>query len=93
MPISHMMRRWKEEIGSRSRRAPAFTVAASSFLPCEHGQASSNQGFKGRVAVLFERLLLGGEKKFLASPGSRGIESQNTFYESVSLTRQTVDRP
>ena len=40
MPMSPMMRRWKEEMGRRSRRAPAFTVAGRLFLPGEYGEAA-----------------------------------------------------
>ena len=79
MPISHMMRRWKEEIGSRSRRAPAFTVAASSFLLCEQGDAPGGQSFKCCVAVLVKGSLLGGEKEFLAASNRRWIEVKNSL--------------
>src|ERR1700682_5929200 len=33
MPISHMMRRWNEEIGRRSRRVPALAVTFSLTSP------------------------------------------------------------
>src|SRR5260370_40070406 len=33
MPISHMMRRWNEEIGSRSRHAPELGVTFSLTSP------------------------------------------------------------
>ena len=43
-----------------------------------------------RMAVLFKRLLLGSEKKFLAAPRGRGIKTKNAFHQSVGLTPQTV---
>ena len=85
------MRRWKEEIGSRSRRAPAFTVAAGSFLIGEYSHASGGQRFKRGPAVLVKPILLGGEKEFLTAPDRRRIELKNTIDESVGLTCQKVD--
>src|SRR5579864_7316460 len=92
MPMSHMIRRWKEEIGSRSSRTPALTVAVavSSLFIGEHGHASGNQRFNRGAAVLVKRVLLGSEKKFLAAPDSRWIELKNTLDESVGLNFQAV---
>src|SRR5580692_1872103 len=90
MPMSHKIRRWNEEIGSRSRRAPAFAVAASSLLPCEHGQAAHGQSFDRQTAILGKVVLLGGLEEFLAPPHRGRIELKNALDNGIGLLRQTI---
>src|ERR1700731_145149 len=92
MPMSHRIRRWKEEMGSRSRRAPAFAVAASSLLPCEHGQAAHGQSIDGQTAILGKVILLGGLKKLLAASRRSRVELKNTLGQSIRLPGQTISR-
>src|SRR5258705_9819349 len=82
-PISHMIRRWNEEIGSRSRRAPAFAGAASLFLLREDGHAANRQRLNGQTAILVKGILLRREEKLLA--GARGIriELQDSFDSGI----------
>src|SRR5580693_254499 len=91
MPMSHRIRRWKEEMGSRSRRAPAFTVAASSLLPCENVQAAHGESFDRQTAILGKVVLLGGLEKFLAASHRSRVELQNALDQSIRLPRQTID--
>src|SRR6266851_3188375 len=91
-PISHMIRRWKEESGSRSSRAPAFTGTASSLLPRKHGHAAHRQGFRGQTAVLVERILLRGLEKFLAVPRGVRIEAQDALDDRLDVGRQFICR-
>src|SRR5579863_6388522 len=83
-----MMRRWNEDIGNRSRRAPAFTRTVRSLLPRQHSQAAHGQGLGGQAAVLVEGILQRGLKKFLAVPRGRGIEAQDAFDEVIDIRRQ-----
>src|SRR5580692_7826786 len=83
--MSHMIRRWKEDSGRRSSRAPAFTGTAGSLLPREHGQAARRQGFRGQTAVLVERVLLHRLKKFLAGPCGIRIETQDAFDDGIDI--------
>src|SRR6202162_6684065 len=64
MPMRPMMRRWKEEMGRRSRRAPAFTVAGRLFLTGEDGQAADGQDFSGPATILFKKIFRGDGEKF-----------------------------
>src|ERR1700676_1549040 len=92
MPMSHRIRRWKEEMGSRSRRAPAFAVAASSLPPGEHGQAAHGQSVDGQTAILGKVVLLGGLEKFLAAPHGSRVELKNGLDQSIGFARQTISR-
>src|ERR1700719_2667905 len=92
MPISHKIRRWNEETGSRSRRAPAFAVAASSFPPGKHGQAAYGQSFDGQTAILGKVVLLGGLEKFLAALRRSRVELKNSLDQSIGLPGQTISR-
>src|ERR1700674_1416295 len=92
MPISHRIRRWNEEIGSRSRRAPAFAVAASSFLPGEHGQATHGQSLDGQSTILVKAVLLRALKKFLAAPRGRRVQLKNALHQRIRLLSQTISR-
>src|ERR1700674_2512548 len=92
MPISHRIRRWNEEIGSRSRRAPAFAVAASSFLPGKHGHAAHSQSIDSEAAILAKVVLLGGLEKFLAAPRRSRIGPKDALDQSISLRGQTISR-
>src|ERR1700692_1796648 len=85
-PISHMIRRWKEDSGSRSSRAPAFTgTAGSLLLPREHGHATDRQGFRGQTAVLVERVLLRRLEKFLAVARGIQIETQDASDDGIDV--------
>src|ERR1700681_3780619 len=84
-PISHMIRRWKEESGSRSSRAPAFTVTAGSLLPRERGHAARRQRFRGQTAVLVKRVLLRGQEKFLAAPRGIRFETQDALDDGIDV--------
>src|ERR1700676_2763636 len=91
-PISHMIRRWNDEIGSRSSRAPAFTGAASLFLLRDDGHAADRQRLNGQTAILIKGILLRREEKFLA--GSRGIrfELQDSFDQRIGIGCETPGR-
>src|SRR5580700_8020689 len=91
-PINHIIRRWKEEIGSRSRRAPAFTGTADSLLPCEEGHAADCQGFNGQPAVLVKGILLRSLEKFLAAPRGSWVEPENAIDESIGLASKSIGR-
>src|SRR6266851_7794139 len=91
-PISHMIRRWKEDSGSRSSRAPAFTGTASSLLPRKHGHAAYRQGFRGQTAVLIERVLLRRLEKFLAVPRGVRVEAQDALDDRIDVGRQFIYR-
>src|ERR1700675_2614849 len=91
-PISSMMRRWKLEMGRRSRRAPESAVTASSLLPREQGQAAFRQSVNCMTAVLVEEVLLGVEKKVLAAAYSRRVEPQDALNESVGFGREAIRR-
>src|ERR1700724_1891728 len=86
MPMRPMMRRWKEEMGRRSRGGPAFTVAVAGrlfggrlFLPGEDGEAANGEDFGGQAAILFEGILRGDVKEFFAFAGSGGVEFQDSL--------------
>src|ERR1700733_13984190 len=87
-----MMRRWKEEIGRRSSRAPAFTGTARSLLPREHSQAAHRQRFGGQAAVLVKRILLRRQEKFLTVPRGIRIEPQNALDEGIDVGGKRGDR-
>jgi hypothetical protein len=87
-----MIRRWKEESGSRSSRAPAFTGTAGSLLPREHGQAARRQGFCGQTAVLVERVLLRRQEKFLAVPRGVGIKTQDALDDGIDVGCEITHR-
>src|SRR5713226_793725 len=84
-PTSHIIRRWKLEIGSRSRRAPESAVTANSLLPREQRQAALPQGIYGETAVLIKRVLLGVQKKVFAAARGGRIELQDALDESVGF--------
>src|ERR1700680_2753723 len=77
------MRRGKEEMGRRSRRAPALTVKSGSLFPREGGHGAGGEGFDGEAAVFFEGVGLRGEEEFFAAAGGAGIEFQDAGDESV----------
>src|ERR1700692_567749 len=91
-PMSHMIRRWKEESGSRSSRAPAFTGIVGSLLPREHGQAADRQGFSGQTAILVKGILLRGLEKFLAVSRGIRIETQDAFDEVIDVGSESARR-
>src|SRR5258708_5463316 len=73
MLMSVRMRRWKEEMGRRSRRAPALTLKSDSLFPREGGHGACGEGFDGQGAIFFESVGLRGEEKvFAAAGGGRG---------------------
>src|SRR5882762_7518924 len=90
VPISSMIRRWKMEMGSRSRRAPESAVTVSSLLPRERGQATFRQGINGKTTVPGEGVLLGVEKKAFAEAHGGRVEPQDTLDESVSFGRKAI---
>src|ERR1700724_2240072 len=90
MPISHRIRRWNEEMGSRSRRGPAFAVAASSFPPGEHGQAAHGQSVNGQTAILGKVVLLGSLEKLLAASRRSRFELKNALNQRIGLSSQTI---
>src|ERR1700730_13792047 len=90
--MSHMIRRWKEDSGNRSSRAPAFTRTAGSRLPREHGQAACRQGFRGQTAVLVERILLRRLEKFLAGPRGIRIETQDALDDGIDIGCESARR-
>src|SRR6266404_5626928 len=90
VPISSIIRRWKVEMGSRSRRAPESAVTASSLLPRERSQAAFRQGINGETAVPVEGVLLGVEKKAFAPAHGGRVEPQDTLYESFGFGRKAI---
>src|SRR6202035_3720620 len=90
MPISHSIRRWNEEIGRRSSRAPAFTLVGRSFPPGENVHASHRQSFDCEAAILFEGVLLSHHEKFLAAPSRGRIEFENALDQGIGLSGQTI---
>src|SRR5258708_20554653 len=73
MLMSVRMRRWKEEMGRRSRRAPALTLKSDSLFPREGGHGACGEGFDGQGTIFFESVGLRGEEKvFAAAGGGRG---------------------
>src|SRR5882762_8160202 len=91
-PISSMMRRWKPEMGRRSRRAPESAVTARSLFPREHGQAAFGQGIDGETAVLVKGVLLGVEKKFFTAAHGPGVKPHDALDEGVGFRRKSVGR-
>src|SRR5712671_3378180 len=91
-PISHMIRRWNEERGSRSSRAPAFACAASLFLLRDDGHAANRQRVNGQTAILVKGVLLRCEEKFLAGPRGIRIELQDSFRKRIGIGFETPDR-
>src|SRR6267143_683909 len=88
VPMSSMIRRWKVEMGSRSRRAPESAVTVSSLLPRERGQAAFRQGINGKTTVPGEGVLLGVEKKAFAAAHGGRLEPQDALDESVGFGRK-----
>src|ERR1700737_1018939 len=84
-PIDHIIRRWNEEMGSRSRRAPAFTGTASLFLLREHGHAADRQSLNGEAAVLVKGILQSRLKKFFTVSSSVGIQLKYALYEGIGI--------
>src|SRR5713226_415619 len=91
-PISHIIRRWNEEMGSRSSRAPAFTGTASLFLLREDGHATDRQGFNGQAAVLVKGVLLRRLEKFLAIPRGIRFKLKYAFDEGIGISCETPGR-
>src|SRR5690348_5470920 len=84
-PISHMIRRWNDEIGSRSSRAPALTGAASLFLLGHDGHAAHRQSLNGQAAILVKGVLLRGQEKLFAGSRRMGIEFQYSFDQRIGV--------
>src|ERR1700716_3358000 len=84
-PINHIIRRWNEEMGSRSRRAPAFTGTASLFLLREHGHAADRQSLNGEAAILVKGILQSRLKKFLAVSSGVGIQLKYALYKCIDI--------
>src|SRR5215469_6969688 len=90
MPISHRIRRWNEEIGSRSNRAPALTGVSSSFLPRYPRKTVEGQGLGCQPAVLVKGILLSCLKELLAPSRSGGIEFENAVDQCVRVAAQPL---
>src|SRR6266568_476964 len=84
-PISHIIRRWNEEMGSRSSRAPAFTGTPGLFLLREDGHAADRQGFHGQAAVLVKGVLLRRLKKILAASNGIRFQLKYAFDQGVGI--------
>src|SRR5260370_14836861 len=89
-PISSMMRRWKLEMGRRSRRAPESAVTASSLLPREQSQAAFCQGIDGETTVLIEGVLLGVKKEVFTTAYRGRVEPQDALDEGVGFGRKPI---
>src|SRR5258705_6372683 len=85
MLMSVRMRRWKEEMGRRSRRAPALTFKSDSLFPREGGHGACGEGFDGQGAIFFESVGLRGEEKVFAAAGGGSIEFQDADDEGVGF--------
>src|ERR1700737_5225767 len=92
-PINHIIRRWNEEMGRRSRRAPAFTGTASLFLLREDGQAADRQSLNGEAAILVKGVLLRRHEKFLAVSRGIRIELKYAFDKGIGIGCKTPRRP
>src|ERR1700676_4430259 len=92
MPMSHMIRRWNEETGSRSRRAPALAVTTSLFRLREQGHTADRQGFNSQSAVLVKGVLLGCLEEFLAASRGSRIELTDTLDDNIRVADQAVGR-
>src|SRR5215470_7269691 len=79
-------------MGSRSRRAPAFTIKTGSFPLVQHGKAAFRQSVDGPLAVLIVGILLRRKKEFFAAPDRLRIEAQNAPDEGVGLSDQLFGR-
>src|SRR5260370_25592705 len=90
VPISSMMRRWKVEMGRRSRRAPESAVTASSLLPREQSQAAFCQGIDGETTVLIEGVLLGVKKEVFTTAYRGRVEPQDALDEDVGFGRKPI---
>src|SRR5260370_7439815 len=90
VPISSMMRRWKVEMGRRSRRAPESAVTASSLLPREQSQAAFCQGIDGETTILIEGVLLGVKKEVFTTAYRGRVEPQDALDESVGFGRKPI---
>src|SRR5258707_5207171 len=85
MLMSVRTRRWKEEMGRRSRRAPALTFKSDSLFPREGGHGACGEGFDGQGAIFFESVGLRREEKVFAAAGSGRIEFQDAGDEGVGF--------
>src|SRR5260370_24153861 len=90
VPSSSMMRRWKLEMGRRSRRAPESAVTASSLLPREQSQAAFCQGIDGETTILIEGVLLGVKKEVFTTAYRGRVEPQDALDESVGFGRKPI---
>src|SRR5258708_2678246 len=85
MLMSVRMRRWKEEMGRRSRRAPAVTLKSDSLFSREGGPGAPREGFDRPGPIFFERIGLRGEEKVFAAAGGGRVEFQDAGDEGVGL--------
>src|SRR5258708_39713033 len=90
VPMSSMIRRWKVEMGSRSRRAPESAVTGGSLLPRERGQAAFRQGINGKTTGLGEGVLLGVERRAIAAAHGGRVKPQDTLEESGGSGREAI---
>src|SRR5258707_12563136 len=77
MLMSVRMRRWKEEMGRRSRRAPALTLKSDSLFPREGGHGACGESFDGQGTIFFESVGLRGEEKVFAAAGGGSVQFLN----------------
>src|SRR5260370_31905694 len=85
MLMSVRMRRWKEEMGRRSRRAPALTLKSDSLFPRKGGHGACGEGFDGQGAIFFESVGLRGEEKVFAAAGGGSVEFSDAGDEGVGV--------
>src|SRR5260370_37205215 len=85
MVMSVGMGRWKEEMGRRSRRAPALTLKSDSLFPREGGHGACGEGFDGQGTIFFESVGLGGEEKVFAAAGGGRVQFQDSGDEGVGF--------
>src|ERR1700730_9677077 len=90
IPMSHMIRRWNEEIGSRSSRAPALIVTGDSLFPSEGRHAANCQSFNGQTAILIERVLLSGLEEFLATPRRPRVQIKDALHKGVRFPGEAL---
>src|SRR5258707_8941524 len=85
MLMSVRTRRWKAEMGRRSRRAPALTLKSDSLFPREGGHRACGEGFDGQGAIFFESVGLRREEKVFAAAGGGRVEFQDAGDEGVGF--------
>src|ERR1700736_3827671 len=90
MAMSVRMRRWIAEMGSRSSRAPAFTLTSDSLFPAQGGQRASGEGVGCKVAVSRKGIILGGDEKLFTTSSRARIECQNAGDERVSFAGEAI---